>query len=66
MKENLIKIIGSLKAETVGRCRERIDQASQKAKEIMGREGCSCRKDVKSCCHEKPGVTTILKRRHGL
>lgn len=66
MPDDIMKIIGALKADTVGRCRERINQASCKAKEIIGRKDSArpAKKDISTIDNE--GITGVLKRRHGL
>lgn len=64
MQDNILTIIGTLKAETIGRCRERIDRASGKAREIVGNGQPACRAGSQEV--ERHGVTEIIKRRHGL
>lgn len=63
--KDLTKIIRSLQTTAVNRCRERLDEAAAKAKDLIGRseEG-----DGKAPANGKPeyGVTSVLKRRHGL
>ncbi len=59
-------IIESLKAETVGRCRERIEQASKKAKKIIGEGQCSRPAANRECSIGNHSVTGALRRRHGL
>ena len=65
MAQDLMRTIGALQDAAVERCRKRIDDAALKAKGLFrsgeqdGEEPGSCRKP--SC-----GVTSILKRKHGL
>lgn len=65
MAKDLAKIIRSLQTSAVNRCRERLDEAAVRARELISRadDGAEKRPD-----HEKPeyGVTSLLKRRHGL
>jgi hypothetical protein len=66
MVRDVLKAIDALKNTAVARCRERIEEAALKArglraggqeKEEMGRHGSS---------QPQCGVTSILKRKHGL
>jgi hypothetical protein len=63
--KDITKIIRSLQTTAVSRCRERLDAAALKARSLIskGENG-----DEKGTAHEKPeyGVTSLLKRRHGL
>lgn len=65
MAKDLTKIIRSLQTSAVNRCRERLDEAAIRARELISRadDGAEKRPD-----YEKPeyGVTSLLKRRHGL
>ena len=58
-------IIRSLQCTAVNRCRERLDAAALKARDLIskGEDG-----DENVAAHDKPeyGVTSVLKRRHGL
>jgi hypothetical protein len=56
-------IIKSLHCSAVNRCRERLDAAALKARDLISKNG-----DEKGKTHDKPeyGVTSVLKRRHGL
>jgi len=60
------KKIDKLKDIAIGRCRERIEMAACKAKEVMNNptpEG----KDNRYRYNNQPsGMTSFLKRRHGL
>jgi hypothetical protein len=59
------KKIGKLKDIAIGRCRERLEQAACKAKELMNKpsEG----KDEKYRFNNQTSdITSFLKRRHGL
>ncbi len=66
MTRDLIAIIDTMRSNAVGRCRERIEQAAQKARELAA----SGHKadERKETSHGEPqcGVTSILKRKHGL
>ncbi|NLD56767.1 MAG: hypothetical protein GX651_01375 [Methanomicrobiales archaeon] len=64
MVQDITKVLKSLQAAAVNRCRERIDEAALRAKDLIGRgDG-----EKKSPAPEKPqyGVTSVLKRKHGL
>jgi hypothetical protein len=63
--KDITGIIKSLQCSAVNRCRERLDAAALKARDLIskGENG-----DDKGAVHDKPeyGVTSLLKRRHGL
>lgn len=63
--QDLMKTIGALQDAAVGRCRKRIEDAALKAKGLLraGEQG-----DTELHPAQKPscGVTSILKRKHGL
>jgi len=60
------KKIGKLKDIAIGRCRERIEQAACKAKELMNKPS-SEGKDEKYRYNNQPsGMTSFLKKKHGL
>ncbi len=63
--KDITKIIRSLQATAVNRCRERLDEAAEKARDLInrGENGAG-----ESPAQEKAeyGVTSLLKRRHGL
>jgi hypothetical protein len=63
--KDITKIISSLQTTAVNRCRERLDEAATRARGLisMGEMG-----DEKGNAHDTPeyGVTSLLKRRHGL
>lgn len=65
MAQDLMKTIGALQDAAVGRCRKRIEDAALKAKGILraGEQG-----ENESHPEKRPscGVTSILKRKHGL
>jgi hypothetical protein len=66
MVQNIIKAIDALKTTAVARCRERIEEAAQKARGLRG--GSPAEEEEKNPGSREPqcGVTSILKRRHGL
>ena len=49
-----------------GRCRERLDQAAQKAKGILKNGQSEEKKETSPPCEEQYGVTSLMKRKHGL
>jgi len=63
--KDITGIIKSLQCSAVNRCRERLDAAALKARDLIskGENG-----DDKGAVHDTPeyGVTSLLKRRHGL
>jgi hypothetical protein len=63
--KDITGIIRSLQCTAVNRCRERLDAAALKARDLISRAEDG---EEKSAAHEKPeyGVTSVLKRRHGL
>jgi hypothetical protein len=66
MVQDLLKAIDALKSTAVGRCRQRIEEAAQKARELRGRGQTDEEKKRSGPCEHQCGVTSILKRRHGL
>jgi hypothetical protein len=63
--KDITKIISSLQTTAVNRCRERLDEAAIRARDLISRgEG----GDEKCAAYNTPeyGVTSLLKRRHGL
>ena len=65
MVQDIINTINTLKNTAFGRCRHRIEEAAQKAREV--REGGQPKDDKRSESCETPcGVTSIMKRKHGL
>jgi hypothetical protein len=65
MVKDITRIICSLHTSAVNRCRERLDAAALKARDLInqGKDD-----DEKDAVPEKQhyGVTSVLKRRHGL
>jgi alpha-D-ribose 1-methylphosphonate 5-phosphate C-P lyase len=65
MKKDITGVIRSLHTTTVSRCRERLEEAALRAREAM------CIKDTDAGEEQTPGkpengITSVLKRRHGL
>jgi hypothetical protein len=58
--------IGKLKNIAVDRCRERIEQAACKAKELMNKPKSEGKDEVYRYNNQPSGMTSFLKRRHGL
>jgi len=66
MAGDIDKKIVKLKDLAIDRCRERIEQAKLKAKEFINRDSPERQKE-KNTNHIQPyGVTSFLKKRHGL
>ena len=65
MPQDITRILRSLHATAVNKCRERLDEAAIRAKTLIRKEG---DEESKSPAREgsEYGVTSILKRRHGL
>jgi hypothetical protein len=63
--KDITGIIRSLQCSAVNRCRERLDAAALKARDLISRGE---KGDEKDKAHDKQeyGVTSLLKRRHGL
>jgi hypothetical protein len=66
MVQDILKAIDALKNTAVGRCRQRIEEAAQKARELRGDREAEEAKKQSGSCEPRCGVTSILKRRHGL
>jgi len=66
MVRDLAKSINELRCAAVGRCRERLEQAAQKAKGILNNGQIEDKEEKDPPCKEQYGVTSLLKRKHGL
>jgi hypothetical protein len=66
MAQDINKKIEKLKDMAVGRCRERIDQAACKAKELLNRPKTEGRKKEDADYPQSSGITSFLRKRHGL
>lgn len=66
MVNDVTGTINALRCAAVGRCRERLDQAAQKAKRLMCNDQLPDRNDKTPPCKEQYGVTSLMKRKHGL
>ena len=66
MVNDIIKAIDALKNTAVARCRERIEEATQKARGLRGGGPSEEDKERTGSCESQCGVTSILKRKHGL
>lgn len=66
MTGEIDKKIVKLKDLALDRCRERIEQAKLKTKELMNGEGSERQKEKKPHHIQSYGVTSFLKKRHGL
>jgi hypothetical protein len=65
-REDLKNIIDKLKTEAVGRCRERLESAAQKARAMVKREQYGSEKEKSKFSEKEHGVTMVLKRKYGL
>jgi hypothetical protein len=66
MSQDSEKKIGKLKDMALGRCRERIEQAACKAKELMNKPKSEGQKEGTTHYTQPSGMTSFLKKRHGL
>ncbi|MDO9549661.1 MAG: hypothetical protein Q7J03_01680 [Methanoregula sp.] len=66
MTRDILQAINALKNTAVGRCRQRIEEAAQKARELRGSGQTEEEKKRSAPCEPQCGVTSILKRKHGL
>ena len=60
------KKIGKLKDIAIGRCRERIELAACKAKELMNKPVPEGQQMIDRGYDQSRGMTSFLKKRHGL
>ncbi len=60
------KKIGKLKDIAIGRCRERIELAACKAKELMNKPASEGQQMIARGYDQSPRITSFLKKRHGL
>lgn len=65
MAQDITKILKSLQTTAVNRCRERLDEAALKARSLISRGE---DEEKKRDAHDESqyGVTSVLKRKHGL
>jgi len=66
MAKDITKTINALRCTAVGRCRERLEQAAQKAKDILKNGQQEEKKETTPPSEEQYGVTSLMKRKHGL
>jgi hypothetical protein len=66
MVNDIIKAIDALKNTAVARCRERIEEAALKARGLRSGDPVEAKKESPGSSERHCGVTSILKRRHGL
>jgi hypothetical protein len=67
MVKDITGTINALRCAAVGRCRERLDQAARKAKGLLGNDQSSQDMGDKTPPNKEDyGVTSLLKRKHGL
>ena len=66
MVNDITETINVLRCAAVGRCRERLEQAAQKAKGLLSNGQSQDLIDKNQPCQEQYGVTSIMKRKHGL
>jgi len=66
MVKDITKTIDALRFATVGRCRERLKYAAQKAKGLLKTGQVEEKDEEFPPCKEQYGVTSLMKRKHGL
>jgi hypothetical protein len=66
MVKDITKTINELRCAAVGRCRERLEQAAQKAKGMLKTGQPEEKKETPPPCKEQYGGSSLLKRKHGL
>ncbi|MEI7856271.1 MAG: hypothetical protein WCH85_02075 [Methanomicrobiales archaeon] len=66
MVQDFLTAINVLKNTAVGRCRQRIEEAARKARELRGGGPAEEETAQSGSCESPCGVTSILKRKHGL
>ena len=65
MAQDLLRTISALQNTAIGNCRKRIADAALKAKGILSSDDLDA--ETPDPCRKPPcGVTSILKRKHGL
>lgn len=65
MAQDIMKTISALQTAAVGNCRKRIADAALRAKGIIGADPPDA--DTPDLCRQPAcGVTSVLKRKHGL
>jgi hypothetical protein len=65
MAQDLLQTISALQNTAIGNCRKRIADAALRAKGILGRDTPGT--ETADSCRKPPcGVTSVLKRKHGL
>jgi len=66
MTRDINNKIGKLKDIAMGRCRERIEQAACRAKELLNRPKSEGENEGTTNYTQSSGITSFLKKRHGL
>ncbi|MDO9324466.1 MAG: hypothetical protein Q7T80_05850 [Methanoregula sp.] len=66
MVQDFLNAINTLKNTAVGRCRQRIEEAALKARELRGGGPTDNEMKQPRPGESQCGVTSILKRKHGL
>ncbi len=66
MVNDVTGTINALRCAAINRCRERLDLAAHKAKGLLTNSQSLDLNDKNPPCKEQYGVTSLMKRRHGL
>ena len=65
MAQDITKVIDTLRDSAVGKCRERLEQAALRAKGLL-KNGEPKKSETPQSKAPDYGVTSLLKRKHGL
>lgn len=66
MVKDITATINALRCAAVGRCQERLEEAAQKAKGFLKSGQTRNQSDTSPPNKEQYGVTSLMKRKHGL
>ena len=66
MAKDFTNAIDALREAAVGRCRERIEQAAVRARDVIGTGNTGGNDESRPPCGKQHGVTSLLKQKHGL
>ena len=66
MAKDLTETIDAVRSMTIGRCRERIEQAARKTRGLLRNEQQDEQNIEQKGGEDQYGVSSLLKRRHGL
>ncbi len=64
--QDITKVVDGLRQAAVRKCRERLENAALRAKRLIDNGQPQAKKEDKSSEPPQYGVTSLLKRKHGL